>query len=67
MSDNLRDISRQDDIRINMNQPHEITYWTYKLRVTETELKEAIKQVGSMADKVEEYFRDQKGQRIQTG
>jgi hypothetical protein len=47
MSDDLRKKGIQDRSRINMNEPHEVSYWTNKLGVTKEELQKAIERTGS--------------------
>lgn len=56
MADNLNDRGPQDRTRINVNQPHELRYWSQKLGVTEEELRNAVQQAGPMADKVERHL-----------
>ena len=56
MSDDLKNTGKQDDIRININQEHEVTYWTKELNVTPDELKKAIGVVGPMVKDVKKYF-----------
>lgn len=45
-----------DSERINVNQDHEVDYWTDKLDVTEKELRKAVDQVGTSVDEVEKYL-----------
>lgn len=47
MSDDLRKKGVQDRSRINMNEPHEVSYWTEKFGVTKEELQKAIETTGS--------------------
>jgi len=56
MTDNPRDRGEADRSRINVNQEHEVRYWTKALDVTEDELRSAVDAVGPVADKVREYF-----------
>lgn len=46
----------QDRSRINMHEDYEVRYWTQALKVTEEQLAEAVRQVGNSADRVREYF-----------
>ncbi len=46
-----------DRSRINLQQDHEVRYWTKELGVTEEELRKAVQQVGASADKVREQLR----------
>jgi hypothetical protein len=57
MSDNTNTRGEPDRSRINVNQDHELRYWTQALDVTEEELRAAVAAVGPVADKVREYLR----------
>ena len=46
MRDDFRNIQPEESVRINLSQPHEITYWTCRLNITESELKKAIEKAG---------------------
>lgn len=46
-----------DRQRINVNQEHEVRYWTQRLGVTPEELRKAVEAVGPMADTVEQHVR----------
>ena len=52
MPDDIADRSRQDQLRINVNEPHEIRYWTQRLSCSEQELRAAVARAGIMADDV---------------
>lgn len=45
MSDDLKNRGPQDRARINVNEAHELRYWTKELGVTEAQLREAVKAV----------------------
>jgi len=47
MSDDLSKKGFQDRSRINMNEDHEVAYWTEKFGVTKEELQSAIDAAGS--------------------
>jgi hypothetical protein len=47
MSDDLNKKGFQDRSRINMNEDHEVAYWTEKFGVTKEELQSAIDAAGS--------------------
>jgi hypothetical protein len=47
MSDDLSKKGVQDRVRINMNEPHEVSYWTDKFGVTKEELQKAIERTGT--------------------
>lgn len=53
MADNPGDIGRQDDERINVNQDHELTYWSQRLGVSRDELREVVAKVGPLRRNVE--------------
>jgi len=57
MSDNLATRGTQDRVRINMNQEHEVRYWTEQFDVSREELQRAIDKVGPMVDAVERQLR----------
>jgi hypothetical protein len=52
MADDLTNRGPADRARINVHEPHEVSYWTKALGVTEEKLKDAVKRVGVMADAV---------------
>ncbi|MDH0090262.1 MAG: DUF3606 domain-containing protein [Achromobacter mucicolens] len=56
MSDDLSKRGPQDRSRINVNEPHELRYWTQALGVTESQLREAVKAVGPSATAVREHL-----------
>jgi len=57
MADNLTKKGRQDDVRINLNQDHEVNYWTKELGITKEKLAEAVKAVGVMVADVKKYLK----------
>ncbi len=57
MSDDLRNRNAPDSQRINLNQEHEVRYWTQKFKVSRQDLRKAIEEVGPMASAVEERLR----------
>ena len=56
MADDLTNRGTQDALRINVNEDHELRYWTKALGVSEDELKAAVKAVGVMAKDVRKHF-----------
>lgn len=56
MPDNLNISQPQDPKRINVNEPWELRYWTKKFGASEAQLKQAVKTVGPMVDKVKIYL-----------
>ena len=57
MSDDLSKRGPQDRSRINVNESHELRYWTQELGVSETQLRDAVKAVGPSATAVREHLR----------
>ena len=54
MSDDLNKKGEPDRSLINMNEPHEVSYWTKKFNVSKEELERAIEKAGSRsAEEVE--------------
>lgn len=53
MADNPGNIGRQDDERIDVNQDHELTYWSQRLGVSRDELREAVAKAGPLRRNVE--------------
>ncbi len=56
MSDDLNNRGQQDRIRINVNEEHEVRYWTQELGVTREELEQAVKTVGVMVEDVRKHL-----------
>jgi Protein of unknown function (DUF3606) len=52
MPDDTTDRSRQDQLRINVNEPHEVRYWTQRMGCSEQELRAAVARAGVMAEAV---------------
>lgn len=59
MTDDAQVRGPQDRTRININQDHEMRYWTQALGVTEAQLLRAVGAVGVSADKVRDWLRAQ--------
>ena len=57
MSDDLSKRGPQDRSRINVNESHELRYWTQELGVSEIQLRDAVKAVGPSATAVREHLR----------
>lgn len=55
MSDDLNQRGPQDRSRINVNEPHELRYWTKELGVTEEQLRAAVQAVGVSATSIREH------------
>lgn len=45
MADDKKNTGNQDRIRVNVEQDHEVRYWTKKWSVTEAELRVAVRDV----------------------
>ena len=57
MADDLSKTGNPDDQRINVNQDHELTYWSEKLGVSRDRLREAVAKAGPMLRNVERELR----------
>jgi hypothetical protein len=42
MPDETTDRTRQDELRLNVNEPHEVRYWTQRMGCSEQELRAAV-------------------------
>jgi hypothetical protein len=58
MKDDKTKQDGRDDTKIDANDPNEVAYAAKKIGVSATEIKEAIKAVGSSREKVEKYLKD---------
>jgi hypothetical protein len=54
MADDMSKRGAADRARVNINEPHEVQYWTRKFGCTEDELRDAVRRVGVSADDVAE-------------
>ena len=52
MADDLNNRGAQDRARINLNEEHEVRYWTDALGVPEEELRRLVAEVGNSAEAV---------------
>jgi hypothetical protein len=57
MADDLNNRGPQDRARINVNEQHELDYWTEALGCTEQQLRDAVAAVGVGSESVREYLR----------
>ena len=57
MPDDLTNRGAADAQRINMNERHEVEYWTKKYGVTAERLKKAVEEAGPMAKDVEKKLK----------
>lgn len=53
MSDDLKNTGARDDARINVEQDHEVSYWSEKFGVSREELRRAVEQAGPMVKDVQ--------------
>jgi hypothetical protein len=56
MADDLKDRGAQDRARINLNEEHELRYWTEALNVSEAQLRTAVGAVGVGAEAVKRFL-----------
>jgi hypothetical protein len=56
MADNKNNIGNPDRSRINVNEEYELNDWCRKFNVSPSQLKKAVKEVGSVASDVEAYL-----------
>ena len=52
MADDTNQTGKPDDTRININQPHELRYWSGELGISENELRKIVANVGPMVKDV---------------
>jgi hypothetical protein len=57
MADDLKNSGGSDRRKINVNQDHEVQYWTKALGVTPEQLKAAVKAVGVEAEDVRKHLK----------
>jgi hypothetical protein len=56
MADDLKKTGRQDDERINVEQDHEVNYWSEKLGVSREQLRKAVQAAGPMVKDVQRHL-----------
>ena len=56
MADNLTKRRPQDASKINVNEAWELAYWCKELGVTERQLKDAVKAVGTSVTAVKKHL-----------
>ena len=61
MADNPSIRGDGDRQRINVNQEHEVRYWSQTLGITPDRLRQVVKDVGPMAEAVEARVRQRGG------
>lgn len=58
MSDNKKKVGTPDRVKINKNEPYEISHEAKKLGTSNVKIHEAIEKVGTNRKKVEAYVKD---------
>jgi hypothetical protein len=56
MADDLKQTGKADDARINVDQDHEVNYWSEKLGVSRGQLRSAVARAGPMVKDVREHL-----------
>jgi DNA-binding phage protein len=56
MADNLKETGKPDDARINVEQEHELSYWSEKLGVSREQLRKAVQAAGPMVKDVQRHL-----------
>jgi hypothetical protein len=59
MADDLKNTGSRDDARINVEQDHELSYWSEKFGVSRDELRSAVAKAGPMVKDVQAHLRHQ--------
>ena len=56
MADDLKQTGKPDDQRINVEQDHELSYWSKELGVSREELRKAVEQAGPVVKNVRQHL-----------
>jgi hypothetical protein len=56
MADDLKQTGRQDDQRINVEQDHELSYWSKELGVSREQLRQAVQTAGPLVKDVRQHL-----------
>lgn len=56
MADDLKQTGKPDDSRIDVDQQHELGYWSDKLGVSREELRKAVQAAGPMVKDVQRHL-----------
>lgn len=56
MPDDLKNRGPQDRSRINVNEDHEVRYWSKELGISEDQLRESVKAAGVSVEAVRKYL-----------
>ncbi|HYE32681.1 MAG TPA: DUF3606 domain-containing protein [Methylomirabilota bacterium] len=57
MADDKSKTGKQDDERINVNQDYELRDWSKKFGITQDELRDAVRKVGTRAEDVRKQLK----------
>ena len=57
MADDLKQAGKPDDARSNVDQDHELKYWSEKLGVSRDQLRKAVQAAGPMVKDVQRHLR----------
>ena len=61
MADDPSKRGPEDRSRINVNEPHEVRYWTEKFSCSNAELRAAVAKVGVLAEDVGKELKSSQG------
>lgn len=56
MADDVKQTGKPDDQRINIDQEHELNYWSRELGVSREELRAAVQNAGPMVKNVRQHL-----------
>jgi hypothetical protein len=56
MADDPNKRGPQDRSRVNLSEDYEVRYWTKEFGVSEQELRDAVKKVGSSSQQLAQHF-----------
>ena len=56
MADDLKQTGKPDDQRINVEQDHEMSYWSKELGISRDELRRAVEQAGPLVKNVRQHL-----------
>jgi Protein of unknown function (DUF3606) len=56
MADDLKQAGKPDDQRINLEQDHEVSYWSKELGVSRDELRNAVQRAGPLVKNVRQHL-----------
>ena len=56
MADDLKQTAKPDDQRINVEQDHELNYWSKELGVSREDLRKAVQAAGPVVKNVRQHL-----------